>query len=148
MKKIDIQVLVGFFLLLGFLSLAYLSIKLGEIELLGEKGYTVYAEFERTGGIKSGATVEIAGVEIGKVKKVSLDSETYQAVIALRIESWVNIQEDAIASVKTKGILGDKYVQISPGGSDVIIQDGGEIRDTESAVDVEELISQFVFGKI
>jgi len=148
MKKIDIQVLVGFFLLLGFLSLAYLSIKLGEIELFGEKGYTVYAEFEGIGGIKSGATVEIAGVEIGKVKNISLNPETYQAVIALQIEPWVKVQEDAIASIKTKGILGDKYVQISPGGSDVIIKDGGKIRDTESAVDVEELISQFVFGKI
>ncbi len=148
MKKIDIQVLVGFFLLLGFLALAYLSIQLGSLQVLTDKGYTVYATFQRTGGVKSGATVEIAGVAVGKVKKVSLDPETYQALLALQIEPWVELQEDVIASIKTKGLLGEKYVQISPGGSDVLIDNGGKIRDTESALDIEELISKFVFGKI
>ncbi len=146
MKKFNIEVLVGFFLLLGFLSIAYLSINLGKIQMFGQTGYNVYAKFEKTGGIKKGAAVEIGGVEIGKVNGVSLDPETYQAVLSLQINSDIKLQEDAIASIKTKGLLGEKYVQISPGASETLIKDKERLRETESAVDIEELISKYAFG--
>lgn len=147
MKKFDIELSAGFFLLLGILSLAYISINLGKLEIIGKEGYTVYAEFEKAGGIKPKAIVEMAGVEIGMVKSVHITSD-YLAKVELMIYKDIKLQEDAIASIKTKGLIGEQYIQISPGGSDIIIQNSGKIRETESAIDIEELISKYVFGKV
>lgn len=147
MKKFDLELGVGVFVLIGILCLGYLSIKLGRLEVFGERRYTVYAEFEKAGGIKTGSVVEIAGVDVGKVKSIKL-KEDYQALVELTIYKDVRLQEDVIASIKTKGLIGEKYVQITPGGSDKIIPNGGKIRETESALDIEELISKYVFGKV
>ncbi|RPI35236.1 MAG: outer membrane lipid asymmetry maintenance protein MlaD [Nitrospiraceae bacterium] len=147
MKKFNLEIAVGFFLLLGILSLAYISINLGKLEIVGKSGYTIYPEFEKAGGIKPKAVVEIAGVEVGTVKSVAISSD-YRAVVELSIDKAIKLQEDAIASIKTKGLIGEQYVQISPGGSDKLIADGGKLRETESAIDIEELISQYVFGKV
>ena len=147
MKKFNLEITVGFFLLLGMLSLAYISINLGKLEIVGKEGYTVFAEFEKAGGIKPKAVVEIAGVEVGTVKSVGINSD-YRAVVELSIDKAIKLQEDAIASIKTKGLIGEQYVQISPGGSDKLIANGGKLRETESAIDIEELISQYVFGKV
>jgi len=147
MKKFDLELTVGFFLLLGIMSLAYISINLGKIEIVGRNAYVVYAEFEKAGGIKPKAIVEIAGVEVGTVKRVLITSD-YRAQLAIEIDKNIRLQEDAIASIKTKGLIGEQYVQISPGGSDKMIQNGGRIRETESAIDIEELISKYVFGKV
>lgn len=146
MKKFDIEFAVGVFVLLGVLSLAYLSIQLGRLEIIGRGYYTVEAKFEKAGGIRTGASVEIAGVEVGKVKSIRL--ENYQAVVLMLISKDVKIQEDAIASIRTKGIIGEKFVQITPGGSDKIIADKGIIRETESAIDLEELLSKYIYGGI
>jgi len=147
MKKFDLEIAVGFFLLLGILSLAYISINLGKLEIMGKEGYTVYADFDKAGGIKPNAVVEMAGVEVGTVKGVSI-TEDYRARVTLSIDMSIKLQEDVIASIKTKGLIGEQYVQISPGGSDKLIANGGKIRETESAVDLEELISKYVFGKV
>lgn len=147
MKKIDLELAVGFFVLIGILCFGYLSIKLCRFEFFGEGRYIVYAKFAGAGGIKPGSVVEIAGVEVGKVKSVMLDKD-YQATIFLLIKKDVKIQEDAIASIKTKGLIGEKYVEIKPGGSDKFIADGGEIKETESAIDIEELVSKYIFGKV
>ena len=147
MKKFDLELAVGFFLLLGILSLAYISINLGKLEIVGKNAYVVYAEFEKAGGIKPKAVVEIAGVEIGTVKSVRITSD-YRALVAIEIDKNIKLQEDVIASIKTKGLIGEQYVQISPGGSDKMIQNGGRIRETESAIDIEELVSKYVFGKV
>jgi phospholipid/cholesterol/gamma-HCH transport system substrate-binding protein len=144
--KIDKELAVGFFLFLGILSLVYLSVKLGRMEIVGKKVSTLYAEFENVGGIKPGASVEIAGVHIGTVKRVMLDN--YQARLELQVEQSVKIQEDAIASIKTTGLIGEKFLEITPGGSEKILPEGGTIRETESAVDIEQLISKYVFGKV
>ena len=147
MKKIiDLEVAVGFFLLIGIFSLGYLSVKLGKQEIMGGASYPLYAEFEKVGGIKPGAVVEIAGVNIGRIKSIRLDN--YQALVELTINENVKIQDDAIASIKTKGLIGEKYVQITPGGSEKILSKGDKIRETESAIDIEELISKYVFGKV
>jgi phospholipid/cholesterol/gamma-HCH transport system substrate-binding protein len=147
MRKIDLELAVGFFVLIGILCLVYLSIHLGSLGTFGGGRYTLYANFEKVGGIKPGAVVEIGGVEVGKVKSVELN-EDYQAVLSLLIERNIKIQEDAIASIKTKGLIGEKYIQITPGASDKDLPDGGTIRETESAIDVEEIIGKFVFGKV
>lgn len=146
MKKFDLEFAVGIFVLIGFLSLGFLSVQLGRFEVLGAGYYVVNAEFEKAGGIRPGAGVEIAGVEIGKVKNIKL--ENYQAVVSLSIYKDVKIQEDAIASIKTKGIIGEKFIQITPGGSEGLITEGGKIRETQSALDLEELLSKYIFGNI
>jgi phospholipid/cholesterol/gamma-HCH transport system substrate-binding protein len=144
--KIDKELAVGIFLVIGIFSLIFISIKLGRLEVLGSEGYTLYAKFEDAGGIKAGADVDIAGVTIGKVKSVRLDN--YQALVAFMINKNVKLQEDSIASIKTKGLIGEKYVEISPGASDKILRNGERIRETESAIDIEELLSKYVFGKV
>jgi phospholipid/cholesterol/gamma-HCH transport system substrate-binding protein len=144
--KVNKELAAGFFLLIGIFSLVYISLKLGRLEVLGGKYYTLYAEFDEAGGIRSGATVEIAGVEVGKVKNIRLDN--YLALIELTINKDIKIQEDAIASIKTKGLIGEKYIEITPGGSEKFLSNGGKIRETESAIDIEELISKYVFGKV
>jgi phospholipid/cholesterol/gamma-HCH transport system substrate-binding protein len=147
MKKIDLELAVGFFVLIGILCFGYLSIKLGRVEFFGGRKYILYAEFENSGGIKPGASVEIAGVEVGKVKTVNID-EDYRALISIIIEKDIKIQEDAIASIRTQGLIGEKYIEISPGGSEKTLTDGGTIRQTESAIDLEKIIGKYVFGKV
>jgi phospholipid/cholesterol/gamma-HCH transport system substrate-binding protein len=147
MKKLDAELSAGFFLLVGIFALAFISIKLGNLDLTGRGEYTLYAEFEKAGGIKTDAAVEIAGVEVGKVKSVRLD-RNYEAMVELIISKKVKIQEDAIASIKTKGLIGEKYVEISPGGSDKVLANGGRIRETEAPIDLEEVISKYMYGKL
>ncbi len=146
MKKFDLELAVGVFMIIGILALGYISIKLGRLEVIGGKGYTIVALFEKAGGVKTGAVVEIAGVEIGKVKTVSLDD--YRARVEIMVNEGIRIQDDAIASIKTKGLIGEKFIQISPGASDALLKNGDILRDTESAIDIEELISKYVFGKV
>ncbi len=146
MKKFDLELAVGVFMIIGIICLGYLSIKLGKMEVFGDKGYEIQAIFSNSGGLKPGSSVVIAGVEVGRVKRVALDD--YQAKVVLNIPLNVKIQEDAIASIKTKGLIGEKYVEITPGGADELIEPGGRIRDTQSAIDFEEIISNYVFGKI
>jgi|SRR5208283_1321773 len=147
MKKYDAELSAGLFLLLGIIALAFISIRLGRFDVTGRGEYTLYAEFEKAGGVKTGAAVEIAGVEIGKVKSIRLD-KNYEAMLALVINDKVKIQEDAIASIKTKGLIGEKFVQISPGGSDKVLTNGGRIRETEAPIDIEEAISKYIYGKV
>ena len=146
MKKFDLELSVGIFLLIGILCLGYLSVRLARMEVLGEGGYDVYATFTNVGGLKNGASVVIAGVEVGRVKSVAMVD--YEAKVILTLPNTLEIQEDAIASIKTKGLIGEKFVQITPGGADEILKSGDRIRDTLPALDVEQLISKFVFGKI
>jgi phospholipid/cholesterol/gamma-HCH transport system substrate-binding protein len=141
-----VNVAVGLFLVLGILALGYLSIKLGRVSLLGGGSYPVTVEFPSVGGLKAGSSVEIAGVEIGRVESIGLAD--YQARVILRVNRDVQLQEDSIASIKTKGLIGEKYVRISPGGSDKIIPPNGRIREVEAPVDFEELLSKYIFGKV
>ena len=132
MKKFDVELLVGLFLIVGIICLGYLSIRLGRMEIFGGRGYEVYATFANIGGLKLGSSVEIAGVHVGHVQSITLSN--YQARVSLIIPRNVKLQEDAIASIKTKGLIGEKYIGITPGGSDKIIQPGGQYRDTHPAV--------------
>jgi phospholipid/cholesterol/gamma-HCH transport system substrate-binding protein len=146
MKKWDAELSVGVFILAGLVCLSYLSIRLGKMEVLGSRGYEVSALFSNSGGLKTGAPVVIAGVDVGRVKSVTLDN--YQARISLTLTPGVTLHEDAIASIKTKGLIGEKFVDIAPGGSEKVIPPGGQIRETQPPVDLEELIANVVFGKI
>jgi len=147
MRKINLEVAVGFFVLIGIFSFAYLSVRLGKLETISGGSYTVYAEFENAGGVKEGTIIEIAGIEIGKVTGLRL-SKDYRALLTFAIKKGIAIQEDAIASIKTKGLIGEKFIQISPGASEKLISDGGKITETESVLDIEELVSRYIFGKV
>jgi phospholipid/cholesterol/gamma-HCH transport system substrate-binding protein len=146
MERTKVNVAVGLFLVLGILALGYLSIRLGRVSFLGGTGYLVTADFPSVGGLKAGSGVEIAGVLIGRVESIGLAD--YQARVVLRLNGDVKLQDDSIASIKTKGLIGEKYIRISPGGSDKIIQPNGRIREVEAPVDLEELISKYIFGKV
>lgn len=142
----EIEIGVGLFMLVGIFALAYLSVRLGQVDLFGARGYTVYAHFPTVGGLKTGAIVEIAGVPVGRVDGIQL--RDYQARVALHLNNGVQVQTDAIVSIKTKGLIGEKFVQISPGGSEKIVPPDGRLTEVEAPVDLEELISKYVFGKI
>jgi phospholipid/cholesterol/gamma-HCH transport system substrate-binding protein len=146
MTRINTEVVVGFFLLLGLLALGYLAVKLGKMEVVGSSGYTVQATFSNVAGLRVGTSVEIAGVDIGWVEGISL--KNYQAVVAFRIKDGVQLPEDSIASIRTKGLIGEQFVRISPGGAERNLLPGGEIKETEPPVDIMELIANYAFGKI
>ena len=135
---------VGLFLLAGIACLGYLSLRLGKLEVVGGDRVPVVAEFSSVTGLRSGASVEIAGVEVGKIGSITI--RDYRAVVGMEIRKGIVLQEDAIASVRTRGLIGDKYISISPGASDRLIPPGGKIRETESAVDLEGIIGQLVHG--
>ncbi|MGB9822274.1 outer membrane lipid asymmetry maintenance protein MlaD [Thermodesulfovibrio sp.] len=147
MKRENLEIIVGVFVLIGILALGWLSFRLGKIDMFQSGYYTVYAEFDKVGGIKKGSVVEIAGVPVGSVEKVTLNNR-YQAVVELKILNSIKLPEDSIASVRTKGLIGEKYIQITPGGSEQYIAHNGKIKETESSIDIEEVLSKYVFGKI
>lgn len=142
--RLNVETAVGLFVLFGIACLAWLSIKLGKLEIVGGDYYPVHAEFASASGLKKGVGVEIAGVDVGKVDSITLDG--YKADVLMNIQQGVKLQEDTIASIRTRGLIGDKYVSLSPGASERLIPPGGKIRETESAVDLEQLIGEFIHG--
>jgi phospholipid/cholesterol/gamma-HCH transport system substrate-binding protein len=146
MKRSAVDLGVGVFVLIGLIALGWMSVKLGRVDLLGTLGYVVSADFPTVGGLKAGSTIEIAGVEVGRVDRIVL--RDYQAHVIMMIQPGVKLQDDSIASIKTKGLIGERYVRISPGGSDKLIPPNGRIREVEPPVDIEELLSKYIFGKV
>ena len=140
------DIIVGIFVLAGAICLGYLAIRLGKVELFGATGYVVYADFSSVAGLKVGDPAEIAGVRIGKVESLGLVDD--RARVTLRLDTNVKLQDDVIASVRARGLIGDKFVLITPGASDNIIPPGGRIRETESPQDITDLIGKFVGGDL
>ena len=140
------EIIVGLFVLIGVACLGYLAIKLGKLEVLTDSGYTVYADFPTVAGLKRGDPVEIAGVKVGRVESMGLADD--RARLVLRVDDGVKLQEDVIASVRARGLIGDKFVLVSPGASDKIIPPGGRIRETESPPDIPDLIGKLVGGDL
>jgi phospholipid/cholesterol/gamma-HCH transport system substrate-binding protein len=146
MKRFSLEVIVGLFVIVGLLAVGYLSVKLGQVSIVGGNTYLLTALFPTISGLRRGAAVEIAGVSVGRVEQIKL--EDYEALVTLRVSDEVKLQEDAIASIRTRGLIGDQYVRISPGGSDRLIPPGGRIRDVEPPLEVEDMIRRLVQGKI
>ncbi|MBF0154138.1 MAG: outer membrane lipid asymmetry maintenance protein MlaD [Magnetococcales bacterium] len=147
-QSVKLELAVGVFVLTGILALAWLSVKMARMELVGGSFKTIHAHFTSIAGLRSGASVEISGVEVGRVKQIDLDVKLFDALVTMNIRHDVPIQEDAIASVRTKGLIGDRYVKIAPGGSDTLLKSGDRLVQTEPAIDFEELISQFIHGSV
>jgi phospholipid/cholesterol/gamma-HCH transport system substrate-binding protein len=146
MEKKGLELGVGVFLLVGLACLGYLSFKLGKVQLFGSSDYKVYATFTTTGGLKEQAPVTEAGVGIGHVGDIRLKDG--MAKVTLWIHKNVRLEDDVIASIKTTGIIGDKYVAIVPGASETVIKPDGIIRDTQPPLDLESLLGKFVFGSV
>lgn len=146
MERGKLELIVGLFVLVGVICLGYLAIKLGKLELVGGDYYELQAEFSSTSGLKDGASVEIAGVEVGRIKNIGLKEDRAQVVLA--IQDGITVFDDAIASIKTRGIIGEKFMELSPGGAGERLETGGTIIDTESGIDLEQVISQFIHGNV
>ena len=146
MRKANLELAVGVFVLLGLACLAYLAINLGKMEIYGE-GYQIFANFDGASGLKIGASVEVAGVEVGRVVSIRLTPQ-HQARVGIKLKNSLKIHDDAIVSIRTKGIIGDKFVKLSPGSSEKLVPQGGTIINTESGIDLEELIGTYIHGKV
>lgn len=145
MKKISTEFVVGLFLLSGIAAVAYLSVVISGVSAFSGDGYQLLAKFENSSGLKKGAVIEIAGVRVGEVKTIQLDRESQESFVWLEIDQDVDVQDDAVASIRTAGIIGDKFVKISTGGSDDLLVDGDEIIETEPSISIEELVSKYMF---
>jgi len=145
MKNFNTELIIGLFMIAGFLAFGYLSLQMGEFSILNvEKNYMLEAEFDNVSGLKVGAGIEIAGVNIGKVSGISL-GEDGLARVTMLINQKVRITQDAIASIRTQGLIGDKYIKIIQGADEEFLAGGGTIFDTESSIDFEELVSKYIF---
>jgi phospholipid/cholesterol/gamma-HCH transport system substrate-binding protein len=138
---------VGAFVLAGLAALAFLALKIGGGALVAVDTTTVRARFTNLGGLAPGASVLISGVAVGQVEKVELD-DRYAAVATLRVRRDLKLPADTFAAIRSSGLIGDKHIALSPGSDDQLLQPGELITDTESAVDLESLISRFAFGGV
>lgn len=141
------EFVVGLFMITGLVAIGYLAVRGGDLPVLGDDRYTLDARFRSVSGLKRGAWVELAGVRVGTVQRIRIDPERYEAIVTLALDPAVRLQEDATASIRTAGIIGDKFVKITPGGSERLLAPGEEIRETESSISLEELISKYIFER-
>jgi phospholipid/cholesterol/gamma-HCH transport system substrate-binding protein len=146
MKKYSLETTVGIFVVIGLLCIGYMTIKLGKIRMFSGDYYILYARFSSVSGLRVDSPVEIDGIEIGRVEQLNIDQDKQVAVVKLRIEKGIKVYEDAIASIKTSGLIGDKLITIDPGGGSDILKPGGMITETNSPLDIEDLIGKYVFG--
>ena len=148
MKKYSIETLVGIFVVMGLLCVAYMTVKLGKVTLFGDNYYSLYARFGSVSGLREGSPIEIDGIEVGRIERLTLDQERQLALITLKIWKGVKVYEDASAAIKTAGLIGDKFVNIDPGGSGEVLKPEGTITETTTPTDIEDLISKYVFGDV
>lgn len=148
MKKYQMETSVGVFVLVCLLCVGYLTVKLGKLELFGADDYRLQAAFTSVAGLKPGAAVQIAGVQVGSVEGIELRMDDGVAMVTLSVKKGIELTDDTIASIKTSGLIGDKYLKLTPGGSPDILAPGDTIYETEAPLDIEELIGKYVFGDV
>ena len=145
MKKIEI--IVGLFVLSGLIGIFFLAFRIGKSEFIGQKTYELTAVFNNLSGVSENARVEIAGVRVGSVETIELNAD-FQAMVTLKLPEHLKLDDDTIAAVKTSGLIGDRFIELLPGGSGIQLEPGDLIFDTQSAIDLESLISKFGFGDL
>jgi len=148
MKKYKKETVVGIFVVVGLLCLGYMTVKLGKVSLFGDETYSLYARFSSVAGLRVGNSVDMIGLEVGRVAVFTRDHDDLVVLAELKIRKDVKVYDDAIASIKTAGLIGDKYVQIDPGGGGDLLKPGGTITETEAPVDIGDLISKYAFGDV
>lgn len=148
MKKYSIETVVGIFVVVGLICVGYMTVKLGKVSLFGEDTYPLYARFASVSGLRVGSSVEIYGIEVGSVTKLHIDGERQMGVVDMKINKGVKIYDDAAATIKTAGLIGDKYVRIDPGGSGEVLKPRESITQTSVPADIEDLIGKYAFGDV
>jgi phospholipid/cholesterol/gamma-HCH transport system substrate-binding protein len=148
MKKYSVESVVGIFVVIGLLCVAYMTVKLGKVSWFEDDYYPLYARFTSVSGLRVGSPVEIDGIQIGRVERMSIDNARQMALVELKIEKGIKVYDDASASIKTSGLIGDKFIKIDPGGGGDVLKPGGTVTETTSAVDIEDLVSKYVFGDV
>jgi phospholipid/cholesterol/gamma-HCH transport system substrate-binding protein len=148
MKKYTMETVVGIFVVIGLLCVAYMTVKLGKVSLFGDNYYSLYARFDSVSGLREGSPIEIDGIEVGRVERLTLDQEKQLALITLKIRKGVKVYDDASAAIKTAGLIGDKFVKIDPGGGGEVLKPEGTITETTTPTDIEDLISKYAFGDV
>jgi len=139
---------IGLFVIIGLGCTAYLAMVLANTTFFAGDSYVITAKFTAVNGLRPGSNVEISGVAVGKVSDISLDQKLYQAVVTMQIQNAVGVPADSTAAVKTSGLIGDKYISIIPGADDTMLKDKETLLDTQAAIDIEEMISKYVFGSV
>lgn len=148
MKKYSNETIVGIFVVLGLAAIGYMAVRIGNVSIVGDNAYSLHAPFNTVTGLRIGNSIEMMGMEIGRVAAFQMDQDKQQAIVELRIDKGINVYDDAIASIKTAGLIGDKYVDIDPGGGGDLLGNGDTIVETESPVDIMELVSKYAFGDV
>jgi len=148
MKKYSSETVVGIFVVVGLLCIGYMTVKLGNMAILGDHAYVLKARFNKVTGLRVGNSVSMLGLEIGKVSGFSIDQEEQVAIVEMKINKDIKVYDDAIASIKTEGLIGDKLVEIDVGGGGDELKSGDTITETESPVDIMGLISKYAFGDV
>lgn len=139
---------VGIFIVIGLICVGYMTVKLGNVSLFGDKTYPVLARFTSVSGLRVGSAVEIYGIQVGSITSLSIDYQNQMGVVGMKINKGTVIYDDAIATVKTAGLIGDKYVKIDPGGGGDPIKPKGMITQTSVPADIEDLIGKYAFGDV
>ncbi len=148
MKKYTLETAVGIFVVLGLVCVGYMTVKLGKLNLFGDDTYPLVAKFTSVSGLRKGNPVNILGINVGRVERITMDQEDQRAVVEIRVKRDIKIYDDAIAAIKTEGLIGDKYLSIDPGGGGDLLGPNGVITDTQAALDIESLISKYAFGDV
>ena len=148
MKKYTQETVVGIFVVIGLIAIAYMTVKLGNVGFVGENSYSLYAKFRTVTGLRVGNPVNMLGLEVGRVESFKMDQENQVAVVELKINNGIKVYDDAIASIKTEGLIGDKFISIDAGGSGDLLKNGDLITDTESPTDIMDLVSKYAFGDV
>lgn len=148
MKKYAVETTVGIFLVFGLGCIGYLAVKLGHVSLLGDNAYSLFARFTTVSGLRVGSPVNMLGIEVGRVERLIMDQKDQKAVVEIRIQKDIKVYEDALVSIKTEGLIGDKILSIDPGGSGKLLGPGGTITETQPAVDIVDLIGKYAFGEV
>jgi phospholipid/cholesterol/gamma-HCH transport system substrate-binding protein len=148
MKKYKIETIVGIFVFLGLLCIGYMTVKLGKVSFFQDETYLITAKFISVTGLRDGSPVDIMGIEAGRVEKIKMDQENQKAVVEMKIHKGIKIYDDAIASIKTEGLMGDQYVSIDPGGSGALLGPRGTITETQAPLDILGLVGKYAFGDV
>ncbi|MDD5713243.1 MAG: outer membrane lipid asymmetry maintenance protein MlaD [Smithellaceae bacterium] len=148
MKKYAMETTVGIFVVLGLIGIGYMTLTLGHVSFFDESTYLLKARFTSASGLRVGNPVRMLGMNIGRVEQLSIDQQGQRAVVQMKIQKGIKVYDDAIASIKTEGLIGDKYISIDPGGGGALLKPGGVITDTQAAVDITELIGKYAFGEV
>jgi phospholipid/cholesterol/gamma-HCH transport system substrate-binding protein len=148
MKKYSIETAVGVFVVVGLICVGYMTVKLGKVSLSGDDTYPLKARFASVSGLRVGSAVEVYGIEVGSVMHLGIDAERQMGVIDMKINKGVKVYDDAAATIKSAGLIGDKYVKIDPGGAGVVLKPGGMITQTSAPADIEDLIGKYAFGDV